>query len=159
MKKRGARLKPLKLSWDEIGLLAGGLSFASRPMKLATQAITEEYSLGPRGAWILVLITTGQVFPLDLTNVFRIGRSLVTAELIPLTKARLITYRKSLEDGRRVELALTAAGEKLVVRIRAELSNLIIQRLANYTRDEILLCSRMLNDFISPKIPTAQQSD
>jgi hypothetical protein len=76
MKKAG-RAHSLNLSWDEIGFLCEGLSLASRPMGLAVRAITEEYSLGPRGAWITILIGAGQVFfPLDLTNVFQIGRSL-----------------------------------------------------------------------------------
>jgi DNA-binding MarR family transcriptional regulator len=152
--KRKTPVRPLKLTWEEIGILTQGLSFASRPMKLATEVVTDEYSLGPRGAWILILITNGQVFPLDLTNVFRVGRSLITAELIPLTKARLITYLKSTGDRRRVELALTPEGEKVVARVRDELSNLVVQRLANYTREEVLLCSRMLHDFSFSELPS-----
>jgi DNA-binding MarR family transcriptional regulator len=152
-----ARAKQLKLSWDEIGYLTEGFSFASRPMKLASENITAEFSLGPRGAWIMILIKNGQVYPLDLANVFRIGRSLITAELIPLTDARLITYRKSAGDKRRVELALTPLGERAVVRIREGITRLVLHRLSGYTREEVLLCARLLHDFISsvPGTPIA----
>ncbi|TAL01202.1 MAG: hypothetical protein EPO08_11135 [Rhodospirillaceae bacterium] len=149
--KKAVKADQLKLSWEEVAFIAEGLSFSSRQLKFATQGITAEYSLGPRGAWILILITAGLVFPLDLTNVFRIGRSLITAEIIRLTEARLITYRKSTRDRRRVELALTPLGEKAVQRIRDELSKTVIQRLSNYTREEVLLCARMLRDFNFPQ--------
>jgi DNA-binding MarR family transcriptional regulator len=149
MNKAG-RAKQLELSWAEIGYLAEGFSFASRPMRVASESITAEYSLGPRGAWIMLLIKNGQVYPVDLANMFRIGRSLITAELIPLADARLITYRKSAVDKRRVELALTPLGEKAVIHVRRELTNLVLQRLSAYSREEVLLCGRLLHDFISP---------
>jgi DNA-binding MarR family transcriptional regulator len=149
--KKAARANQLKLSENEIGFVAEGLSLTSRQLKTATRSITEEYSLGPRGPWILTLITAGMVFPLDLTNVFRIGRSLITAELIRLNEARLITYRKSTRDRRRVELALTALGEKAVLRVREELAKLVIERFSGYTREEVLLCARMLHDFNTPQ--------
>jgi DNA-binding MarR family transcriptional regulator len=141
----------LKLSWEELGFLCEGLSFSGRMLKAATRTITDEYGLAPRGAWILILITAGQVFPLDLTNVFRVGRSLITTELARLTDAALITYRKSTSDRRRVELALTSLGEKVVQRVKGELSKLVIQRFSAYTREEVLLCARMLHDFIVPE--------
>jgi DNA-binding MarR family transcriptional regulator len=145
MKKRTERLK---LSWDEIGLLCEGLSLASRPMGVAIEGITEEFSLGPRGAWITVLIAAEQVFfPLDLAQVFQIGRSLITAELTRLTDAGLITYRQSAKDGRRAELKLTPLGDTVQRRVKQELSNLVIQRLSSYRREDILLCTRMLRDF------------
>jgi DNA-binding MarR family transcriptional regulator len=149
MKKAG-RAQPLKLSWDEIGFLCEGMSLASRPMSLATESITEEYSLGPRGAWITVLITTGEVYPLDLTRVFRVGRSLITAELTRLAEARLITYEKNASDGRRVELKLTPLGDSVQRRVKEELSKLVLKRLSSYKRSDILLCARMLRDFRVP---------
>ena len=39
--------------------------------------------------WTLALIKTGMVHPLELTKVFRVGRSLITAELTSLTNAYL----------------------------------------------------------------------
>jgi DNA-binding MarR family transcriptional regulator len=148
MKKK--RAEPLNLSWDEIGFLCEGLSLASRPMGLATRSITDAYSLGPRGAWITVLIAAEQVrFPLDLAHVFQIGRSLITAELSRLTEAGLITYRKSERDGRRTELTLTPLGDSVQRRVKEELSKLVLRRLSRYQREDILLCTRLLRDFRS----------
>lgn len=148
MKHRGG--PSLKLSWDEIGFVCEGLSLASRPMSLATKSITEEYSLGPRGAWIVLLVTAGEVFPMDLTKIFQVGRSLITAELNRLIDAGLITYRKSAVDARRIELALTPLGEKVCERVKAETAKLVLGRLKMYTRDEVLLCAQMLRDFRLP---------
>jgi DNA-binding MarR family transcriptional regulator len=139
----------LKLSWKEIGFLCEGITSGSRTMRGALRTITDEYALGPRGAWILILITTGQVSPSDFTRVFHVGRSLITTELAALTEARLITYCKTTSDRRRVELALASLGEGAVKRIKRELSKLVIQRLSAYTREEVLLCTRMLHDFIA----------
>jgi len=141
----------LEMTWEEIGYLAQGFAFSSRPLKEASRTVTDEFSLGPRGAWILILISNGQVYPLDLTNVFRVGRSIITAELIRLNAARLITYRQGSEDRRRVELALTSLGATTVQRVRDEMSRLIQRRLAHYSRDEVLTCARLLNDFIMPR--------
>jgi len=145
MKKRAAQLK---LSWEEIGLLCEGLSLASRPMGLAVKGITEEFSLGPRGAWITVLIAAEWVlFPLDLAQVFQIGRSLISAELTRLTNAGLISYRQSAKDGRRAKLKLTSLGDTVQRRVKEELSKLVLQRLSSYKCEDILLCTRMLRDF------------
>jgi DNA-binding MarR family transcriptional regulator len=141
----------LKLSWDEIGFLCEGMSLASRPMWLAVKDITEEYSLGPRGAWITVLVARGEVYPLDLAKVFRVGRSLITAELTRLSDAGLITYEQNADDGRRTELKLTALGNTVQRRVKQELSKLVLQRLSGYKREEILLCARMLRDFRAPE--------
>jgi DNA-binding MarR family transcriptional regulator len=134
-----------KLSWDEIGLLCEGMAFASRPLGVATLQVTAEYSLGPRGAWITVLISTGVTYPLEIANVFRVGRSLITAELTRLTEAGLITATDGA-DRRRTKLALTPAGEAVCKAVRKGLSKMVLTRLASYSRDEILLCTRMLRD-------------
>ena len=144
------RMKPLDLSWDEISLIGEGLSQASRPLKLATQKITDEYSLGPRGAWMLRLISKGKSYPLDLAKAFNIGRSLITAELNRLSEAGLITYTKSVSDGRRLELRLTALGERVSRRVKQDLSKLITHRLSGYTHEQVALCARMLLDFRLP---------
>lgn len=145
--KKAKHSSPLKLSWEEIGFISEGMSFASRPIRNATQDITDEYSLGPRGAWMIRLISRGEVYPLDMTKVFHIGRSLITAELTRLIDAGLITYSKSSNDGRRVELTLTPLGELVNRRVKQELTKLITRRLSSYTREEVLLCARMLHDF------------
>ena len=135
------------LSWDEIGFLCEGMSFASRPMYEATRNITEEFSLGPRGAWILGLIDNGHIYPLDITNVFRIGRSLISAELARLTEAGLITSAKNPEDRRRTALTLTPLGRDARRRAKEQLAALVLGRLKDYSREEMMLCARMLHDW------------
>jgi DNA-binding MarR family transcriptional regulator len=148
--KTSKHTKPLDLSWDEINLIGEGLLLASRPLRLATQKITDEYLLGPRGAWMLRLISKGKVYPLDLAKAFDIGRSLITAELNRLSDAGLINYTRSDSDGRRLELRLTALGERVSRRVKQDLSKLITRRLSGYTREQVALCARMLLDFRLP---------
>ena len=148
--RKPARADPLQLTWDEIGLLSEGLTLSARALRNVTQDITDEYVLGPRGAWMVHLISTGQVFPSDLTQVFHCGRSLITAELTRLTDAGLITYRKSTSDGRRVELTLTPLGRTVERRVKEALTKFILERLSAYTREEVLLFTRMLREFRVP---------
>jgi DNA-binding MarR family transcriptional regulator len=155
MKKR-SRAGELDLTWGEIGLLCQGMSLASRPMDLAVKQINDEYSLAPRGAWITVLIATGLIHPLELAEQFRVGRSLITAELTRLADAGLIQFEQHARDGRRTELKLTPLGNTVQRRVREELSKLMLRRLAAYTREEILLCSRMLHDF---RVPQSDDSE
>jgi DNA-binding MarR family transcriptional regulator len=145
-----ARTEALKLSEDEIGYIFVGMMFASHSLRVATREITEEYSLGPRGAWITRLISTGDVvFPLDLTKSFRIGRSLITAELNRLIEAGLIVYQKCPQDGRRVELKLTPLGQTVQQRVKDKLASLVTRSLASYGREDALLCARMLHDLVN----------
>jgi DNA-binding MarR family transcriptional regulator len=147
MKKTG-RADARELSWEEIGFILEGLVIAPRPMRAATRSITEQYALGPRGAWICVLISIGEVvFPLDLTKFFQIGRSLITAELTRLSGAGLITYQRNDHDGRRVELTLTPLGETVQRKVKTKLANLVTRRLASYSHEQALLFGRMLHDF------------
>jgi DNA-binding MarR family transcriptional regulator len=148
--RKNARAKVPQLSWEDIGFICEGLAFASRLLWSAIEDITEQYSLGPRGAWIVRLVGRNEMSPLDLTNVFRVGRSLITAELARLIQAELITYRKSASDGRRVELALTPLGRTVERRIKDSLTKLVTERLADYDREQILLCGRMLRDIRMP---------
>ena len=148
MKKAAAN--SLKLSWEEIGLICQGFVVSVRLQKGAIAGITEDYRLGPRGAWILRLIETGQViYPLDVTNFFHISRSVITEELAVLTKRRLIVYRKSKQDRRRVKLALTGLGTKVSLRVQQVLTNMISERFSAYSRDEVLQFARMLQSFVS----------
>jgi DNA-binding MarR family transcriptional regulator len=156
--KKTKRAREPELSWEEIGFILEGLVIAPRPMKSITRDITAEYSLGPRGAWIAVLISIGEVvFPLDLTKAFQIGRSLITAELTRLSDAGLIEYKKNDGDGRRVELILTPLGETVQRRVKADLAKMVTRRLASYTREQVLLFGRMLHD-IGPDGPLNTQS-
>jgi DNA-binding MarR family transcriptional regulator len=149
MKKAVAHLK---LSANETGLIAQGFTLANRLLRQTTSSVTLDHNLGPRGAWIVRLIAGGKVIhPLDVTNFFVISRSVISDELARLLQARLIVYRKSRRDGRRVELALTALGEKVSRRVRKEIGHLITQRFSSYSRDEVLRFGRMLDHFIFAK--------
>jgi DNA-binding MarR family transcriptional regulator len=134
------------LGWDDIGYLCEGLAFAGRPLRQATERVTLQHDLGPRGAWILNLISNGLIHPLELSNVFNVGRSLITAELARLTEAGLITSRSGELDRRRSDLALTPAGIMACKQIRHDMSEIIHTNLARYSMDEFLLFARMLRD-------------
>lgn len=139
----------LDLSWDEIGDLTEGLSFASRPFHAAVKDVTEEFDLGPRGAWMIELIGSESAsYPLEIANLFRVGRSLISAELTRLSDAGLITGVVSPTDRRRTKLTLTPAGEAVSQRVKEELTRLVAERLGKYSREELLLCARMLRDFL-----------
>ena len=148
-KNTGARLK---LSATETGLIAQGFTVANRLLRNTTSAVTLAYDLGPRGAWIVRLIATGKVVhPLDVTNFFAISRSVISDELARLLQARLIVYRKSRRDARRVELVLTPLGEKVSRRVRKEIGEMITRRFSSYRRDEVLSFARMIDHFIFAK--------
>jgi len=133
------------LDWDDIGYLSHGLVFGNRPLLKATQAVTERYALGPRGGWMLNLISGGIVHPHELSEVLRIGRSLVSAELAKLTEAGLIESRTGQSDRRRSELALTESGQAALVEIRDELFRILSDALRDYSPDEVRTLARMLN--------------
>jgi DNA-binding MarR family transcriptional regulator len=136
-----------EMSWEDLGFLFEGMSFASRPLGEVTTRITGRYSLGPRGVWILQLISSGQRYPLDIARVFGVGRSLVTAELTRLHDAGLIRMRQSEGDRRKTELSLTREGEQTRELIRRELTSLAHERLGDFSQEEILLCARLLRSF------------
>lgn len=134
------------LTWDDIGLLCHGLVFAQRPIMAATKDVTERNSLGPRGAWLLNLISAGVNFPHELSEVMGIGRSLMSAELARLTEAGLIVSKPGATDKRRTELALTDKGAVEQKFIHAEIERILRAGLAKYTPDEVRKFTRMLRD-------------
>lgn len=134
------------MDWDELGLVCEGLAYGPRLLKAATRPVTRQYSLGPRGAFILSLISSGARYPLELADAMKCGRSLVTAELTRLTDAGLIVARPGEKDRRRSELALTAEGEIACQRVRGEMERLVRRNMASYTADDVRLFSRMLRD-------------
>jgi DNA-binding MarR family transcriptional regulator len=134
------------LEWADVGQLCYGLAFASRSLHNATAEITEVYDLGPRGGWILNLIEVGQIFPRDLAAMFKVGRSLITAELVRLTAAELITTRPGESDRRKTELMLTAKGQAAADQIRAAMMEIVTHRLAAYAPAQIRLLTQMLLD-------------
>ena len=141
---RAARDDAAEIDWEEIAFLAEGLAFGPRVLRIATAKVTESYSLGPRGAWILNVISHGVAYPLELASIFCVGRSLITAELSRLTEAGLIDARPGKDDRRRTELTLTPLGHKASAEIREELSAIIRQRLAGFDGDEIRLAAEVL---------------
>ncbi|WBQ19287.1 MarR family winged helix-turn-helix transcriptional regulator [Sphingobium yanoikuyae] len=136
----------MALAWEEIGLIYEGLAFASRPLRALTHDINERHDLGPRGSWILLMISSGTLHPLDIAATLQIGRSLVTAELVRLEKAGLLVMRKAARDQRRTELTLSAQGQEICTHLRLAMAGMIQERWARYSPQEIRLCIKMLQD-------------
>lgn len=134
------------LGWDELGPLLEGLAFTQRPLRAATRQVTRQYNLGPRGAFILSLISGGKIYPLELSDMLKAGRSLITAELARLTEAGLITASPGRHDRRRSELALTKLGQEACQRVRDEMARIVRRNLAGYSAEEVMLFARMLRD-------------
>lgn len=137
----------IALAWEEIGLIYEGLAFASRPLRALTHDINEHHDLGPRGSWILLMISSGTLHPLDIATILKIGRSLVTAELVRLERAGLLVMRKAQRDHRRTELTLSTQGQDVCTHLRLAMTRMIQERWAHYSPQEIRLCLRMLQDF------------
>ena len=136
------------LSWDEVGFFLNSIAAASRQWRVATQRIRDEFSLKPRGPWILGLIYAGKVvFPADLANYFQCSPSLITAELDRVIDAGLVTARKHHADGRQLELSLTPLGMEVSQRISAAVLEMVQVPFSGYSKSEILLCARLLRDF------------
>lgn len=137
---------PGVLSDEEIAHLCSVIGVAPRQMAVAREAVTEEFDLGPRGAWILGMIEVGIDSPSGLADALRIGRSLATTELNRLSDAGLIEAERGEGDGRRLKLRLTPRGCAANDRLRHALAAFIGQRLGHYSRDELMLCARILRD-------------
>jgi DNA-binding MarR family transcriptional regulator len=134
------------LTWDELSPVLEGLAFTQRPLRAATRQVTRQYDLGPRGAWILSLISGGKIYPLELSDMLKAGRSLITAELARLTEAGLVTASPGRHDRRRSELALTPLGQQACQRVRDEMARIVRRNLAGYSTEEVMLFARMLRD-------------
>ncbi len=106
--------------------------------------VTEHYNLGPRGAWILNVISHGVAYPLELSQVFCVGRSLITAEIARLTEAGLVDARPGQDDRRKTELTLTPRGKQASGEIRAEMLRIVRRRLAGFAPGEVRLVSEAL---------------
>ncbi len=148
-----ARPDSAPLDWDDIGYLSHGLVFGNRPLLQATRPVTERYSLGPRGGWMLNLISGGLVHPHELSDVLQIGRSLVSAELARLVEAGLIESRTGSRDRRRSELALTDEGNKALAEIRAELFRILTEALAGYSPAQVRMLATMLHELRAQAAP------
>lgn len=132
---------------EEAGFFFSALSAARQRFGHVTGTLSREFSIGPRGPWIVGLIGRSPISPHELAHFFNIGRSLVTAELTQLQEAGLIHYEKSAKDGRRVELSLTPRGHQMRTRLSEELITLLETRLVGYSKEQVLLTAQMLTDF------------
>lgn len=151
-KSRRARRTPgparsQRWSREEVINICLAIGLAPRYMQIATEKVTQDYSLGPRGAWIIGLVAHGVQFHADLAKHFRVGRSLMTCEINRLIDAGLIVRRYHNRDRRYYELELTESGREAHRQINDALAEMLSERLAGYTNQEIFLCMRMLRDF------------
>lgn len=136
----------VEADWRDIGMVLEGLALAQRPIKAATRSVTRRFGLGPRGAFILSLISGGVCYPLELSLALRVGRSLVTAELDRLRDAGLVLATPNETDRRRSQLALTPLGEATCEEVRAAMRAIVVRNLNGYSAEEIRLFGRMLAD-------------
>ncbi|HEX7874295.1 MAG TPA: MarR family winged helix-turn-helix transcriptional regulator [Sphingobium sp.] len=132
---------------EESGFFFGALSAARDRFGFVTRALSREYGIGPRGPWMVGVIGRHAVSPHELAHFFKIGRSLVTAELTQLQNAGLVHYEKSASDGRRVQLSLTPLGIEMRERLSLDLAALLTKRLAGYSKAEVMAAARILSDF------------
>jgi DNA-binding MarR family transcriptional regulator len=134
------------LVWGDIAFLVNGVTNALGPINKATGALTKRYNLGPRGTWVLNLISAGLNRPNELAEIMQIGPSLVSAELNRLTDAGLIVSRQGKSDRRRSEIALTSTGRAVLNEVCRALSGLVRESLGHYQPEELRLCARILAD-------------
>ena len=142
------------LTWDEVGFFLNAITTAPRQWRAATMAIRDEFSLKPRGPWILSLISSGRVvFPSDLAKIFACSPGLITGELTRLIDAGLVATRKHEPDGRQLELRVTPLGETVNKRIGKALVAMLQDRLVGYSKDEVMFAARLLRDFAATTKP------
>jgi DNA-binding MarR family transcriptional regulator len=109
--------------------------------------VRDAYSLGPRGPWIIGLISSGRVrTQSDLVKRYKVGRSIIAEEVAPLTAAGLISARQSSSDRRQVELNLTPAGARVNEQVGEALVRKLTERLSGYSQYDVLFCTRLLNE-------------
>ena len=135
------------LSHEEMRAFTHALTSARGQFTYATKALCVEFSLGPRGPWIIGMIGRGPIAPNELAEFYNVGRSLITAELNKLVDAGLIAQTRDKTDGRRVTLSLTPTGRRVFNRLRDDLHIFVSERLSGHSRDDIMLCAQILNDF------------
>jgi DNA-binding MarR family transcriptional regulator len=132
------------LGWDTIGQLMEGLAYAQRPIHAAVRDITRQLGLGPRGAFILNLVSSGTEFPNALATTLGTSRSLITADLNRLIEAGLIVSNPASDDKRMSRLQLTDAGRKACADIRECMARIVKRNLASYSEADIRMFSEML---------------
>lgn len=150
---------PAELSDDDVRLLCSAIGFAPKALNFIRDSLTRRYGLGPRGAFIVGMIRGGTKASADVAQAFSIKRNLLTFEVNHLIRAGLVIARRDRKDGRRTELMLTPKGQAEGDTLAQELKALVVGRLRNYTREDILLCARLLRDLATGPDPLAIPPD
>ena len=108
------------LAWTEIGQFAEALTFARRALFTPIDEINADYTLGPRGIWVIGLIASGRIrSPSDLARHFGIPKSLVTEQIALLVSQDLVVTAQAQDDKRQKTLSLTTRGQALNDRLGA----------------------------------------
>ena len=126
--------------------MCDGLAYALLPLRVATRGVTHRYDLGPRGAWILTLISSGVSLSKDLADALKTSRALIAIELKRVMKARLVVSKPGAKDKRESLLTLTPLGMAACQHIRNEMARIIRRNLAGYSVEEFRLIARALRD-------------
>jgi len=135
------------LTDEDVTLFLNVLGVSTRQMERGRRELTKRYDLGPRGAWMLGMISHGLNSPSKLSDAFCTTRSLMTAELNRLISAGLVVSTRDASDGRRLTLSLTKEGRVAEQELQIEMSRFVNEQLAGYTREEVQFCSKMIKDF------------
>ena len=137
----------LSVTWSEIGRLAEAITFARTQLFAPAQGIREAHRLGPRGIWILGLISSGRIrFQSDIAKLWNLARSMVTEEMNRLIEAGLVATRPDDADRRQIRLELTAKGHQVNDQLGSAFAEVINTRLAGYSHEDLALCIRLLDD-------------
>lgn len=136
---------PVDEEWRQLGKLIEGLAYAQRPIFAAVRGITKRLGLGPRGAFLLNLVSEGLVFPNELATKLGTSRSLITGDLGRLIDAGLLTATTGVKDKRTTHLQLTDSGRAACAEIRAEMARIVSRNLAAYAKADLRRFTDMLH--------------
>lgn len=144
--QRPTRAKPRVISPTLVGRFAEALRLAQRELLSAAQEVRDEYSLGPRGTWIIGLIATGRVMTQsDVVKRYKIGRSLIADEVAQLTRSGLVRAEPNASDRRHLDLTLTPLGVRANRRMGEALVRRLEERLGRaYAAEDIEFCIELL---------------
>ena len=131
------------LTWTEIGRFAEALTFARRALFTPVEEINADYTLGPRGIWV---IASGRIrSQSDLARHFGIPKSLVTEQIALLVSQDLVATAQAQDDKRQKTLSLTTRGQALNDRLGAAFEAKLDQLLGRYSAEDVRFCTELLN--------------
>lgn len=145
MIRKGASIPAL--GDGEVTRFCQAIGLAPRAMGRGAEEFVKRYDLGRRGVWIMGLISVGIDSPSGLSDALCIRRSLLSAELARLAKAGLVSSEKDSSDGRRLRIELTREGKAANSRLQKSLNKFVNENLAGFSKEDVLLCSRVLLAF------------